>query len=161
MGDASAGAAMPSSSALFFLAGKLCKATSRSPLPLSSAPFRCFSVKGKSKKMDREIQPKSEPKLEPEPELEPKPKSKPKATGGAQLLYRISSNLAPVLQTSETTRPDALKRIWDYIKSHNLQSSTEKSQIVCDSALKKAFGQDNLKVSEVLKYLSPHLSRKV
>ncbi|MCO5566981.1 hypothetical protein L7F22_020664 [Adiantum nelumboides] len=154
---------MPSSSAFSALASKLCKVTSPS---LSSASYRCFSVKVKSKRVVRskaeaEAESTPKPKLEPEAESEPKPKPKPQLRGATHVLYRISSSLAPVLQTSETTRPDALKRVWDYIKAHKLQSSTEKSQIVCDPALKKAFGQENLKVSEVLKYLSPHLSRKV
>ncbi|KAI5062504.1 hypothetical protein GOP47_0023043 [Adiantum capillus-veneris] len=147
---------MPSSSALSSLAGKLCKVASPSPLPLSSGSCRCFSVQAKSKKV-----PKAELKTTTEPEPEPEPKPKPEPRGGAQILYRVSSSLAPILQTSETTRPDALKRVWDYIKAHKLQSSTEKSQILCDPPLKKAFGRDNVKVSEVLKYLSPHLSRKI
>ncbi|KAI5075688.1 hypothetical protein GOP47_0009764 [Adiantum capillus-veneris] len=70
--------------------------------------------------------------LERDPKLE--------LRGGSQSLYRVSSSLAPILQTSETTSPHALKRVWDYIKVHKLQTSTEKSQILCDPLLKKAFG---------------------
>ncbi|KAH7365283.1 hypothetical protein KP509_18G018500 [Ceratopteris richardii] len=150
---------MQSSSSLSSLAGELLrKAASSIRLDLPSASCRRFSAKVKGKKAEAEgqLNPNSKPKSKSESE-----KVKPRLSGSALITYRVSASLAPVLQTSETTRPDALKRIWAYIKAHKLQSDTEKTRIMCDPALKKAFGQDDLKVNEVLKYLNPHLSRKV
>ncbi|KAH7365284.1 hypothetical protein KP509_18G018600 [Ceratopteris richardii] len=150
---------MQTSSSLSFLAGKLLRKPALSTgLNVPYASCRCFAAKAKAKRAETEGQVNSDSKLKSETESKT---LKPKLPGSAQITYRVSSSLASVLQTSETTRPDALKRIWAYIKAHKLQSDTEKARILCDTALKKAFGQDSLKVNEVLKYLSSHLSRKV
>jgi DNA topoisomerase I len=51
-----------------------------------------------------------------------------------------STHLAAVIGSENVTRGEATKKIWDYIKAHNLQDPNDKRQIVPDEPLSKVFG---------------------
>lgn len=62
------------------------------------------------------------------PKAKPKPKSKPDSlakktprTTGIFKATPVSPALAHFLGTGETTRTDAVKEVWTYVKSHDLQ----------------------------------------
>nr|XP_043610648.1 upstream activation factor subunit spp27-like [Erigeron canadensis] len=58
---------------------------------------------------------------------------------------------------SEYPRTDAVKKIWDYIKLHQLQNPTNKKEIICDEKLKTIFdGKDKVGFLEIAKLLAPH-----
>lgn len=54
--------------------------------------------------------------------------------------YPLSSELAAVVNASELSRGGVMKKLWDYIKTHQLQDSTNKRLIIPDAALSKVFG---------------------
>ncbi|WP_068467713.1 type I DNA topoisomerase [Candidatus Protochlamydia phocaeensis] len=54
--------------------------------------------------------------------------------------YKLSPELAAIVGAQELSRGEATKRIWDYIKSHQLQDAANKRLIVPDQALAKVFG---------------------
>ena len=71
----------------------------------------------------------------------------------------ISADLAAVVGTGPMPRSEVVKKLWEYIKSNNLQDPANKRDIVADAALKKVFGgTDNVNMFEMTKLVSAHLS---
>ncbi|KAH7302146.1 hypothetical protein KP509_23G058500 [Ceratopteris richardii] len=141
------------SSSLSSLAAKFCKAARLQPLP-SVASVRCLSSKAKAKGKGKE---KDKDEEDASPAAAQK-KSAKKSHWSQLVFYKVSSKLAAVLNPPEEglTRPEAVERMWDYIKTNNLQV---KDEIVCDEALKKAFGQARVQRTEILKFLDVNLTR--
>jgi DNA topoisomerase-1 len=57
-----------------------------------------------------------------------------------QKSQRLSPDLAAIVGQSEMSRPEVIKKIWEYIKSHQLQDSANKRLINPDKLLAKLFG---------------------
>ncbi|OGY32342.1 MAG: hypothetical protein A3C02_04345 [Candidatus Andersenbacteria bacterium RIFCSPHIGHO2_02_FULL_45_11] len=71
----------------------------------------------------------------------------------------ISADLAAVVGTGPMPRSEVVKKLWEYIKSNNLQDPANKRDIVADAALKKVFGgKDKVNMFEMTKLVSAHLS---
>ncbi|KAJ0810112.1 putative transcription regulator SWI/SNF-BAF60b family [Helianthus annuus] len=92
---------------------------------------------------------------------EKKPKQpsadKPVKPAGILKPSPISPALAQFLGVSESARTDAVKKIWEYIKSNELQNPTNKKEIICDEKLKTIFdGKDRVGFLEIAKLLAPH-----
>ena len=64
---------------------------------------------------------------------------KPRKAGPSR---QLSAELAAVVGAPEMSRADVLKKLWDYIKSNNLQDAKNKRLINPDAALAKLFGGD-------------------
>ncbi|XVE57291.1 hypothetical protein DITRI_Ditri04bG0079700 [Diplodiscus trichospermus] len=76
---------------------------------------------------------------------------------GLMRVMPISPQLGKFLGAPEASRTDALKKIWDYIKLHNLQNPANKKEILCDEKLKMILaGKDTVGMFEITKLLSPH-----
>ncbi|XP_049377183.1 upstream activation factor subunit UAF30-like [Solanum stenotomum] len=72
----------------------------------------------------------------------------------------ISPALQNFVGTSEISRTDAVKKIWDYIKTNNLQNPANKKEINCDDKLKTIFaGKDKVGFLEIAKLLSFHFQK--
>lgn len=54
----------------------------------------------------------------------------------------LSKELSDVLKESSLPRGDVLKKIWEYIREHNLQDPSDKRKIKPDNKLAKVFGTD-------------------
>jgi DNA topoisomerase-1 len=67
-------------------------------------------------------------------------KKKASSSGLASAQYRPSANLALVVGPEPGSRPEMTKRLWDYIKSHQLQDPQDGRIIRPDAALSKALG---------------------
>jgi DNA topoisomerase-1 len=90
-------------------------------------------------------------------ESAPERKAAPKKTKKAKIqqpAYKLSPALASLLNEKELSRPEATKKIWDYIKAHNLQDPKDKRKIRPDASLAKVFGSkeaiDMFKLSAIL-----------
>ena len=71
----------------------------------------------------------------------------------------VSSELAAVVGQGPMPRSEVVKKLWVYIKSHNLQDPTNKRNINADEALKKVFGGKGVvNMFEMTKLVSKHLS---
>ena len=67
--------------------------------------------------------------------------------------------LAAVVGADPLPRTELTKKLWDYIKSNNLQNPENKREIIADAALKKVFdGRDKVTMFEMTKLVSKHLS---
>ncbi|XP_074292929.1 uncharacterized protein LOC141619808 [Silene latifolia] len=92
-----------------------------------------------------------------------KGKAKQHNGGTSALLMplHLSEAFVKFLGTGETTlsRPEAVKRIWGYIKQNDLQDPSDKRQILCDEKLKELFEVDTFHGFSMSKYLKTHLSK--
>lgn len=68
-----------------------------------------------------------------------------------------SATLAAVIGTQAVPRTEVTKRIWDYIKKHNLQDPANRRNINADAKLRPLFGKDQVSMFELTKLVSQHL----
>ena len=68
-----------------------------------------------------------------------------------------SAALAAVIGVEPVARPEAVKKIWEYIKAHNLQDPKDKRTIVADDKLRAVFGKDSAGMFELAGILGQHL----
>lgn len=68
-----------------------------------------------------------------------------------------SDPLASLLETEKLSRPQVVKRIWDYIKSKNLQNPEDKREIICDDRMKTIFGVDRIGMFKMNKQLGEYV----
>ncbi|MCL9972255.1 MAG: SWIB/MDM2 domain-containing protein [Candidatus Pacebacteria bacterium] len=71
----------------------------------------------------------------------------------------ISAELAEVVGKGPMPRSEVVKKLWVYIKKHELQDAKNKRNINADDALKKVFGgKATVSMFEMTKLVSKHLS---
>ncbi|MEI6494659.1 MAG: SWIB/MDM2 domain-containing protein [bacterium] len=71
----------------------------------------------------------------------------------------ISEDLAPVVGKGPMPRSEVVKKLWEYIKKHDLQDPKNKRNINADDSLKKVFdGKATVNMFEMTKLVSKHLS---
>lgn len=69
-----------------------------------------------------------------------------------------SATLAAVIGAEPVPRTEVTKKIWDYIKQHNLQDPANRRNINADDKLRPLFGKDQVSMFELTKLVSAHLS---
>ncbi len=69
-----------------------------------------------------------------------------------------SPALAAVIGSTPLPRTEVVKKIWDYIKSNNLQNPANKRNILADAKLKAVFGKDEVTMFEMTGLVGKHLS---
>lgn len=84
----------------------------------------------------------------------PKDGSKPNAL---QKPLTPSAELAAIVGEGQIARGEVVSKVWDYIKSHNLQNPENKREILADAKLEKVFGKPKATMFEMNKYLAAHL----
>ncbi|OLL26850.1 Upstream activation factor subunit spp27 [Neolecta irregularis DAH-3] len=72
----------------------------------------------------------------------------------------LSPALGNLLGEKELSRPQVVKRIWDYIKEHNLQDPSDKRHIMCDDKLRDVFVSSRIHMFSMNKTISQHLYKK-
>jgi len=68
-----------------------------------------------------------------------------------------SADLAVIVGAGQLPRGQVVSKVWDYIRTHNLQKPTDKRVIVADANLRKIFGKDECTMFEMNKFLAQHL----
>jgi len=67
--------------------------------------------------------------------------------------------LAAVIGTESVSRTEITRKLWDYIRSHNLQDPENKTFIRADDKLKQVFdGKDRVSMFEMTKLVFKHVS---
>lgn len=69
-----------------------------------------------------------------------------------------SAELAAVVGASPLPRTEVVKKLWDYIKAHNLQDAQNKRNINADDKLAKVFGKKQVTMFEMAGLIGKHLS---
>lgn len=86
-------------------------------------------------------------------------KRKPSAAFMAPLVP--SEALAKVTGSKPLPRTEVAKKLWAYIKKHDLQDKKNRRMINADDALKAIFnGKKQVSMFEMTKYVSKHLKKK-
>ena len=68
-----------------------------------------------------------------------------------------SSELAAIVGSAPLARSAVVSKVWDYIKTNNLQNPENRREILADSKLQPIFGKPKVTMFEMNKYLSQHL----
>ena len=82
-----------------------------------------------------------------------KPKTPRKTAAGKA----PSAALAAVIGPEAVARTEVMKKLWDYIKAHNLQDPKDKRTIRADDKLKAVFGKDSVGMFELAGLIGAHL----
>ena len=80
-----------------------------------------------------------------------------KAGTGIHAPVQPSPELGAVVGNDKLPRSEVISKVWDYIKSKNLQNPENKREILADDKLKKVFGKDKCTMFEMNKHISAHL----
>ena len=71
----------------------------------------------------------------------------------------LSAELEAVGGKGPMPRGEVVKKMWEYIKKHNLQNPANKRNILADDKLKPVFGgKSEVTMFEMAKLISPHVS---
>ena len=100
---------------------------------------------------------KAAPKKKVVKKAKPKVKRKPNPAFMAPMAP--DGVLGAVVGDRPMPRTEITKRLWDYIKKHNLQDKANKRMINCDGALKALFGKNVVSMFEMNKLLQSHLKK--
>ncbi len=72
---------------------------------------------------------------------------------------KVSAELGAVIGNNPMPRTEVTKKIWNYIKRHDLQDSKNRRNINADDKLKPIFGgKKQVSMFEMTKLVSKHLS---
>merc|ERR1712168_431050 len=86
--------------------------------------------------------------------------SSPKKTG-IQAPLDVSDQLAKIIGTAkgeQVSRPQVVKKLWDYLKKNNLQDPEMKQWFTPDKTMQPIFGKEKIKCFSMSKYLKEHLT---
>ncbi|OOF95867.1 hypothetical protein ASPCADRAFT_146263 [Aspergillus carbonarius ITEM 5010] len=79
-------------------------------------------------------------------------------SGGFHKPLTLSPALSALLDGEVTlSRPQTVKRLWQYIHEHDLQDPSDRRQIRCDEAMRAVFKQDRIHMFTMTKILSQNL----
>jgi chromatin remodeling complex protein RSC6 len=81
----------------------------------------------------------------------------PKKNSAFNKALKPSPELAAVIGPDPVPRTEATKRLWDYIKAHNLQNPANKRNILCDDKLKAVMGKGEVTMFEMTGLVGKHL----
>lgn len=71
----------------------------------------------------------------------------------------LSADLEAVVGKGPLPRSEVVKKLWEYIKKHDLQNPKNKRNILADDKLKAVFdGKAEVTMFEMTKLVSKHLS---
>lgn len=68
-----------------------------------------------------------------------------------------SATLAAVIGAEALPRTEVTKKIWEYIKKHDLQDAANRRNINADAKLRALFGKDQVSMFELTKLVNAHL----
>ncbi|MEX2571826.1 MAG: SWIB/MDM2 domain-containing protein [Gemmatimonadota bacterium] len=82
-----------------------------------------------------------------------------KAQGGLAKPVKPDATLAPIVGSEPITRAALTKKVWDYVKKHDLQDPEDRRTIRADDKLRPVFGgQEKVSMFEMTKLVNQHVS---
>lgn len=76
-------------------------------------------------------------------------KAKRPAPPAAKIKKKPSAALADVIGAAPITAPQAISKIWKYIKAKKLQNPANMRNVLCDDKLKALFGKKEVTMFEI------------
>ncbi len=86
-------------------------------------------------------------------------KKAPEKKSAFMAALKPSAQLAEVVGAEPLPRTEVTKRLWDYIKAHNLQNPANKKNVLSDAKLKAIFGKDEVTMFEMTGLVGKHLTK--
>jgi len=77
--------------------------------------------------------------------------------GGFHKLMVLSEPLSSLLGETVLSRPQTVKKIWEYVKERDLQDPDDRRQIRCDDAMRQVFRSDKVHMFTMNKILGQNL----
>ncbi len=68
-----------------------------------------------------------------------------------------SAQLAAIIGATPVPRTEVTKKVWEYIKKHDLQDATKRTMINADAKLKEIFQKAQVSMFEMTKLINAHL----
>src|SRR5438045_9597329 len=68
-----------------------------------------------------------------------------------------SEELAAVVGSGPLPRGQVVSKVWEYIRSHDLQNPENRREILADDKLRRVFGKDKVTMFEMNKHLAAQL----
>jgi upstream activation factor subunit UAF30 len=68
-----------------------------------------------------------------------------------------SHSLAAIIGDKAMPRTEVTKKVWEYIKKHNLQDAAKRTMINADAKLKEIFKKGQVSMFEMTKLINSHL----
>jgi upstream activation factor subunit UAF30 len=91
-------------------------------------------------------------------ESTPQPKAKCQPSAAFMKRVQPDEKLAAIIGNTPMPRTEVTRKLWEYIRSHNLQDPENKTFIKADESLKHVFGgKDRMSMFEMTKLASQHL----
>ncbi len=116
-----------------------------------AAPAKKAAAKPAAKKAAAPAKPAAKPAVKKAPAAR-----KPNAAFMKELTP--SASLAAVVGAAPLPRTEVTKKVWDYIKKHDLQDAANRRNINADDKLKAVFGgKAQVSMFEMTKLISDHL----
>lgn len=85
-------------------------------------------------------------------------KAEPKPARGLQKAMRPSAELAAIVGHEPLPRTEITKKLWQYIKAHDLQDAQDKRRINANPVLRPIFGgKPSISMFELAKLVSQHV----
>jgi chromatin remodeling complex protein RSC6 len=82
----------------------------------------------------------------------------PKKPSAFMKALKPSTELAAVVGADALPRTEVIKKLWEYIKAHNLQNPANKRNILCDAKLLAVLGKPEATMFELTGLVGKHLS---
>lgn len=84
-------------------------------------------------------------------------KSTRRGAGLNKITYAVSAELQAVVGSTRLTRPQIVKKLWDYIKAHKCQDAKNRRLIVPDAKLSEVIGKKPVDMMKLAGCLSKHI----
>lgn len=84
---------------------------------------------------------------------------KRKPSGLTTMTYSVSAELAAIVGSGKLTRPQIVKKLWAYIKSHKCQDAKKRRMINPDAKLSAVLGKKPIDMLKMAGALSKHIKK--
>ena len=89
-----------------------------------------------------------------------KTSTKPRKKAGlTQITYGLSEDLQAVVGAKQLTRPQIVKKVWEYIKAKKCQDTKNKRMIVPDEKLSRIMGNKPVDMLKLAGHLNKHIKK--
>jgi upstream activation factor subunit UAF30 len=89
----------------------------------------------------------------------PEPKAKRQPSAAFMKPVQPDEKLSQIIGKEPVPRTEVMRRLWDYIRGHNLQDPVNKTFIKADEKLREVFGgKDRVNMFEMTRLVFSHVS---
>lgn len=82
-----------------------------------------------------------------------------KTSGLTTMTYSVSAELAAVVGSGKLTRPQIIKKLWQYIKAHKCQDAKKRRIINPDAKLSAVLGKKPIDMLKMAGALNKHIKK--